>query len=199
MSRNSKIILGSLGGTTLLCIVLAIIFFLVAEWQNRRNLANMHIEDPATIAQVANTMADYNLPPKYNEALVSRLLTTNVLYIFVAEDTPDNLSYPRITLVQFPPEKYPSALAAREKLRQAGPEIETEDGTLEVTDAVTTLIRGQQVGLTYYKWLDDNAEEHRAIVSDVFKGKKGFLQLKIEGSARGWNEAEIDAFIQSIR
>jgi len=170
-----------------------------AEWQNRRNLDNMFVQDPAVITRMARDMADYDLPPDYKESLVAKLLTTNVLYIFAAEDTPDNLSYPRVTLVQYPLEKYPNALAAREKMRQADPQIETEVGTVEVTDEVTTIIRGQEVGLTYYKLQNSEGEEFRAIVSDVFTGKQGFLQLTIEGPVQGWNQEMIDAFVHSIR
>jgi len=199
MSKNTKIALGGLGGTLLLCIGLGVAFFLFAEWQNRRNLDNMFVQDPAVIARMARDMADYDLPPHYEEILVSKLFTTNVLYIFAAEDTPDNLSYPRITLVQYPLEKYPNALAAREKMRQAGPKVETEFGIAEVTDQMTMSIREQEVGLTVYKWFDDGGEEYRTMISDVFKGKNGFLQLAIEGPVRGWDEEMIDAFVHSIR
>ncbi len=201
MSRNTKTILGISGGTLLLCMGLVVAFFVFAEWQNRRMLANMHITDPAIIAQVANGMGNYDLPPNYNERFVSKLRTTNALYLIVDEDTPDSRSHPIITLIHFPPERYLSARAARENLRHAGPEIETEWGraTLEVTDEVTTIVRGQEVGLTYYKWFGAEGNEYRAIISDIFTGKTGFLQLKIEGPARGWNEEMIDSFIQSIR
>jgi len=199
MSKNTKIALGSLGGAILLCIVLAVAFLGFAEWQNRRNLANMFIQDPVVIAQMANDMTDYDLPPHYEEAMVSKLLTTNVLYIFATEDTPDNLSYPRITLVQFPPRKYASAAAARETMRQAGSQFETEDGMVILAEEVTTIVRGQDVRLTIYHWVDGSGEEHRTIVSDVFAGKQGFLQLAIEGPLQGWDEEMIDAFIQSIR
>jgi hypothetical protein len=199
MSKNTKIILGSLGGTLLLCIGLVVAFSVFAEWQNRRNLANMRVEDPTAIAQIANTMADYELPPHYEEALILKISTTNALYIFAAEDTPDNLSYPRITLMQFPPHKYASALAAREKMRQAGSQFETEDGQVVSREEVTTTIRGQEVGLTIYHSVNNSGEEQRSIVSDVFAGKEGFLQLIIEGPLQGWDEEMIDAFIQSIR
>lgn len=199
MSKNTKIVLGSLGGTLLLCIGLTVALLGVAEWQNRRNLANMFIQDPVVIARMARDMTDYDLPPHYEETVVAKLSTTNVMYILAAEDTPDNLSYPRITLAQFPLEKYPNALAAREKMRQSGPQIETETGMLEVTDEVTTIIRGQEVGLTHYKLQNTEGEEFRAIVSDVFAGKQGFLQLKIEGPVQGWDEKMIDAFVRSIR
>lgn len=199
MSRSTKIVLGSLGGTMLLCIVLAVAFPLFAEWQNRRRLADMYIKDPAIIAQMANDMADYDLPPNYREGLVQKLLTTNALYIVVDEDIPDRNGYPIITLVQFPPEKYPNALAAREKMRQAGPKVETEFGIAEVTGQMTIPIRNQEVGLTVYKWVDDDGEERRSMISDVFKGKNGFLQLAIEGPTQGWNQEMIDAFIASLR
>lgn len=198
MNRSTKIALGSIGGTALLCIVLVVAFFLYAEWQMRRNLANMHVKDPTAIAQIANSMTDYDLPSNYENGLVLKLLTTNALYIFVNGDIPDNLSYPRITLVQFPPEKYFSANAARKKMRQAGPQPEIEDGQVVSPDKVTILIRGQDVDLTIYHWVDHSGEEYRTMISDIFAGKKGFLQLIIEGPVRGWNEEAIDAFIQSI-
>ncbi len=199
MNKNSKIILGSLGGTLLLCVGLVAAFFGFAEWQNRRNLANMHVKDPTAIAQIADTMADYDLPSQYEEALVTRFSSTNVLYIFAREDTPNYLSYPRITLVQFPPDKYASAQAAREKMRQVGPQTDIENGRITSMEEVITTIREQKVSLTIYHWVDDAGNEHRSLASAIFTGKQGFLQLLIEGPVQGWDEEMIDAFIQSIR
>ncbi len=183
----------------LFCIITAVSIYLFMGWDARRRLEDMYIRDPAEIARIADSMADYELPPNYEEAMVTKLNNTHVLYLIVNETTPDNLSYPRISLVQFQAAQYPSAAAAREKMRlSSGVTGDLEDGTYEVTGTETVLVRGQAVELTHFTWFTPEGTAYRSLVSDVFEGKEGFLQLLIEGEAQGWDEDAIQAFIQSI-
>jgi len=183
----------------LLCIVAVIAVISFIDWDARRRLEDMHINDPAEIARIADSMADYKLPPHYEEAAAMKLGDTHTLYLFVAEDTPNNLSYPRIQLIQFQAAQYSSAVAAREKMRLLpGTTGDAKDIAYEVTGTEIILIREQMVELTHFTWLTHEGVEYRSLVSDVFEGKEGFLQLLIEGEAQGWNEENIDMFVQSI-
>ena len=70
-----KIMLG-IGGIILFCVVDAAAILLQRDRDAKRAAQEMQITDPVEIAQIASGIANYQLPPNYEEALVVKLKDT---------------------------------------------------------------------------------------------------------------------------
>jgi len=73
------------------------------------------------------------------------------------------------------------------------------DLDLELVDKQTATIRGQPVELFIYEGADREGTPVRQVVSQLFEGKSGLVMLLIMGPEAGWDQAEVEAFLQSIR
>ena len=74
-----------------------------------------------------------------------------------------------------------------------------EDIQMELVEEKTTIIHGKKVPLFLYEGIDDQGNVIKQMNSGLFEGKKGAVMIIIIGEEQGWNQAEIDAFMESIR
>jgi hypothetical protein len=158
------------------------------------------IEDPAEVAREAETFADYDLPPGYEEKLVAHLAVSKALFIRSLKPRGGTSLHQVIILMQIDNDLSLSKSEARRKIQQ-GLEQQMRDNNLnwKVADKTHIRINGQNVLLTSYESKDEMYRPVRQMVSGVFNTDSGPAALLLIGSVPGWDEEAIDAFIQSIR
>jgi hypothetical protein len=195
MNRNTKIILGVLGGVFGICLCLV-----VGGGLALRNLGDaMVIDNPAEIGAAADGIADYTLPPGYQEEGVINFIFGKMLMI-TAGDSLGPGARPVIMFMQLPDEM----LADQEDLRaQSEMGIQQALGSGEYDLAYVgernAIIREENVSLLIYEGVDANGTPFRQMISEVYSGKAGPTLLFIMGPIRGWDEKEVDSFIRSLR
>ena len=87
-------------------------------------------------------------------------------------------------------------LEFQRQMRQA---MNRQDWHLRLVDEQMATIRGQEVSLFLYEGTDDMGAELKQVVSSVFEGKSGNVMFWIMGLESEWDQAEIEAFINSLR
>jgi hypothetical protein len=195
MNRNTKIILGILGGLLGVCLCLSVAGFLVF-----RNLENsLIVDDPAEISALAGEIADYTLPPGYREEGVINFIFGKMLMITAGEPSSRN-ARPVIMFMQLPEE-----FLADEAELQAQSELGIQqalgsgDYDLAYVGEQNAIIREENVTLFIYEGVDENGTPIRQIISEVFAGKAGPTILFVIGPIRHWDQPEINAFVRSLR
>lgn len=192
MSRNMKIILGVGGVLMLLC------FCGVAASALLLNKAGQALEeavatDPAAVNAIADEIADYRLPPGYEDAFGMRLMG------FAMVGYANNGTGGSIVLMQYPAA---AGLDQEEMERQMRDALRNQGGAwyaeLEPIGQRQVTIRGQRVMLTIAEGDDTSAGALRQATA-VFEGRGGPVLLMITEPMGSWNDRAINAFLASIR
>lgn len=194
MSRNTKIVLGVIGVIVAACCLLGVIgAFLVPRFA-AQFAEQAFVEDPAQAAEVGRSIIDYELPPGYREEGAMNVAGTRM--VFIASNSRNTA----IMLMQFP-----AALSANpaEMERQMRQSLEQQSGRqgLELSTVGTeeVVINDRTVTLTTREGTDQNGSALRQVTGS-FEAKNGAIaMMMIMGPIEGWNEAEIDQFIESLR
>jgi len=201
MSRNQKILIGVIGGLVLACLCLllggGLAFQVVAPLIGEE----LVIDDPGEVAALSATMLDYELPPGYRNEMGFEILANKMLLV-APEDLAEENAGPIIMIVQVPKDLEIDQDEIRLQVQrslQRGLRMGNFDLDLELVDKQTATIRGQPVELFIYEGADREGTPVRQVVSQLFEGKSGLVMLLIMGPEAGWDQAEVEAFLQSIR
>jgi hypothetical protein len=152
----------------------------------------MVVQDPAQISQVSDKLADYDLPPGYEEEFVMDILGIQALFIM------NKFEGSMITLMQINTNIYGDSEATRQQFQDSFlQQYQTDNIQFYPIDQRPIEIRGDQTTLYEYEGSDSQGNQFRQWVT-VFEGKNGTVMLMIVGSKSTWNNAEMEAFIQSI-
>lgn len=148
--------------------------------------------DPESAAKAAHEIADYELPPGYQEAM-SMDFFIYATVVITDTSSPDK---PMIMLAQF------QAGADQEQMeQQIRQSFEQQSGqrgfTMKLVETKTMTIRGEEVQVFIYEGSDSGGEVMRQLIT-TFPGKDGMAMLMIMGTPQNWDQEEIDAFIESI-
>jgi hypothetical protein len=196
MSRNTKIILTIVVILLLLCLCgCGLIFFIFQSLGTM--LEQSMVTDPAGVANISESIADYELPAGYQEAFGMNLFGFSIVALVKGDlqGDADNL----IMLMQIPAYMNMSEADMEQQLRQAlERQTNTGDMQLTVVDQTTVTIRDQQVVLTISEGTDNEGEQIRQAMG-LFQGKGGPTMLMIIGPTQSWDQAAIDQFLESIR
>lgn len=195
MSRNTKIILAIIVILILLCLCgCGVVFFMFRSIGTM--LEQSVVTDPASVASISETIADYEVPAGYQEAFGMNLFGFSIVALGTGEGEgqPDNL----IMLMQIPSYMNMSEADLEQQLHQALEGQTNQDVQLSVIDEMITTIRDQEVVLTISEGADSDGQQIRQLMG-LFQGKGGPTMLMIIGPTQGWDQATIDQFIQSIR
>jgi hypothetical protein len=194
MSRNMKIVLGVIGVIVALCCLLGVVAaFLVPRFATQF-AEQAFVDDPEHAAEVGRSIIDYELPPGYREEGAVNVAGTRMVFITSASRNAV------IMLMQFP-----AALRAdeAEMERQMRQSLEQQSGrqglNLSTVGTEEIVINDRAVTLTTREGTDQNGAAVRQ-VTGAFEAKNGAIaMLMMMGPIDGWNEAEIDQFIDSLR
>jgi hypothetical protein len=154
--------------------------------------------DPEGAAEAAHAIADYELPPGYQEQMAVDLFVYSMVMIGPNSTEPSSSSgKPMIMLAQF--QAGADQQQMQEQLRQSFEQRSGQRGlSMELVEVKEMTIRGAAVEVFIYEGSNESGSVLRQLIT-TFPGKDGTAMLMIMGSPDDWDQEEIDAFIESIR
>lgn len=194
-NKNKWIWIG-LGAALLFCCCAVLAAYLVFR-QAGQTLQDGMKTDPESAAQAAHKIADYDLPPGYQEQMSMDILFYSFVIIAPDTDTQPTTS-PLIMLAQFS-QTGMDREQMEQQLRQAFEQQSGQRGAdMQVVEVKNMVIRGEEVEVTIFEGTDTNGYVMRQLITS-FPGKDGTAMLMITGSPSTWDDKVIDDFIESIR
>ncbi len=195
--KSNKWIWWALGGAALFCLCavgVAVFLFARVGQQVQKGMKT----DPASAAQAAHAIADYELPPGYQEKVAMDLFIYTM--VMIGPESTGSSTYadePIIMLAQF------KAGAAdqqqmEEQIRRSFEQQSGQNGvTTKVVETKKMTIRGTEVEVITYEGTGQNETAIREQIT-TFPGKNGIAMLMIVGDPQHWDKEAIDKFIESI-
>lgn len=190
MSRNTKIILVVLSTLALICVLLCVAVSLLMT----RAASSIATKDPVQMKKVAAQIADYTLPPGYQELMGTDLLFEKIAMIGPGPDSDEpGVS---IMLLQVTTANTNQA-QMEEQMRQAfAGQFRGNQGFFEHVDERTVTIKGKPTVLSISEADMPSGTLRQA--TGVFSGKGGLAMVMITGSVDEWDWKMLDDFFQSI-
>jgi hypothetical protein len=193
-NKNKWIWIG-LGAALLFCCCAVLAAYLVFR-QAGQTLQDGMKTDPESAAQAAHKIADYDLPPGYQEQMSMDILFYSFVIIAPDTDTQPTTS-PLIMLAQFS-QTGMDREQMEQQLRQAFEQQSGQRGAdMQVVEVKNMVIRGEEVEVTIFEGTDTDGYVMRQLITS-FPGKDGTAMLMIMGSPSAWDDNMIDDFIESI-
>lgn len=194
-NKNKWIWIG-LGAALLFCCCAVVAAILVFR-QAGKTIEEGMKTDPESAAQAARKIADYDLPPGYQEQMSMDILFYS--FVIIAPDTNTQTSTsPLIMLAQFS-QAGMDRQQMEQQLRQAFEQQSGQRGAdMQVVEVKNMVIRGEEVEVTIFEGTDTNGYVVRQLITS-FPGKDGTAMLMVMGSPSAWDDKVIDDFIESIR
>lgn len=200
MSKNTKIILGIVGGVIVLCMCVCLGGWAALKIGGTSLAETMAIDDPAEAATLGHGMLDYTLPAGYQEKIAINFFVMKMVLISPGNTNIQDSSQTIMMMAEFPSSFVSNEEDMRDQLRQQmNQTVGERNWKMEFVEEVPRVIRGQEVNLMIYEGVDENGTPMRQIISNTFKGKNGQMILWMAGSKAGWDQPAIDTFINSIR
>jgi len=192
MSRGLKIAL----------VVLAVILFcccvagLGATLLGARLFGRAIITDPGRAEAIGHEIAEYELPPGYDEMFAMNVVGIKMVAIGPTTPTPESMV---IMLMQFPA----SLEISREEMeRQMEQALARQTGLgsaeMRVVGQEQVTIKGEPVTLTIREGAAEDGRRLRQ-ATGLFQGRGGPTMLMVMGEATAWDQPLLDRFIASIR
>lgn len=194
-NKNKWIWIG-LGAALLFCCCAVVAAILVFR-QAGKTIEDGMKTDPESAAQAARKIADYDLPPGYQEQMSMDIMFYS--FVIIAPDTDAQATTsPIIMLAQFS-QAGMDRQQMEQQLRQAFEQQSGQRGAdMQVVEVKNMVIRGEEVEVTIFEGTDTNGYVVRQLITS-FPGKDGTAMLMIMGSPSAWDDKVIDDFIESIR
>ena len=192
MSRNTKIVIGIIGGILGVCCLVVIVAVLVLPGMFGNFAESM--DDPAEAAEVAESIVDYDLPSGYEEQGAMNFLGFRMAFI----NGPSESTI--IMLAEFPQSLAGDEEQMQQQMRDA---FANRTGTgqnvnLEFVSSEDVTINGAAATLATYEGTDGQGNNVRQIVG-VFEAKSGSPgMLMLFGDQDNWDENGISRFLDSL-
>jgi hypothetical protein len=191
-SKTTRTILIILGVLVLCCCIVLGGGYLLTRYGFEYLGNTMIVQDPAQISQVSDKLADYDLPPGYEEEFVMDILGIQALFSFNGNNGS------MITMMQINTSLYGDSESTRQQFQDSFlQQFQTDNIQFTAVDQRPIEIRGDQTTLYEYEGSDSQGNQFRQWTT-VFEGKNGTVMLMIVGSKNTWDDAEMEAFIQSM-
>ncbi len=191
MSRNTKIVLGIIGGIVGVCCLIGIVVALVLP----RMFEGMAegFDDPAAAAEVANSIVDYELPAGYQvEGSMNLLVMEMALIVSQDEETV-------IMLAEFSDFFTGNEQEMQRQMQEAfASQTGSQNADLQFVSSEETTINDAAATLNTYEGTDGNGNAVRQIIG-VFESNNGSpAMLMIFGYMDNWDNSSIDSFLESL-
>lgn len=148
--------------------------------------------DPVKAAEIARSLASYNLPSGYQEK--SYFQTMGISQVILAPlDSNDGMT---ILLVQ-PGMSLNDEEIATEMQDAWAKDVGLHTYKTSLTSNETTILCGQDATLSYREGKDETGQAVRQLITG-FYGKTGWTVLVIVGQMESWNQNLVDEFLQSL-
>jgi hypothetical protein len=189
MNNTRRIVLILVSGLVMVCLCLVAAGFVAvrsAGWVLARTLER----DAATVAEVGNDIATYELPAGFGDAFAADLAGFSLVGYTGAD------RHSHIYLFQAPATVNLDQVDMEQQLRRGA----GADNWVEVTevDRYPCEIRGQQTTLVVSEGANHEQEPYRT-ASALFAGKGGTALVNISMPSASWDQAVVDEFIESLR
>ncbi len=192
MSRNAKIVIGVVSSLLLLCACVGFIS-LGALGSLGMTVANAVTTNPVAVDDAAVRIADFQLPAGYRSEASLSLGG----YTFISYAPGDGHSH--IQMVQAPASVQVDQSTLEQYAQQANPNVRRDRySQVRTVGQTQATIRSQNVTLLISEGTNRDGQLYRTMTG-VFQGKSGPTLLSVESPVSTWNQAEVDAFIASIR
>ncbi len=195
--KSNKWIWWAVGGAALFCLCavgVAVFLFARVGQQIQKGMKT----DPAAAAQAAHAIADYELPPGYQEQVAMDLFIYTM--VMIGPESTSSSSYtdqPMIMLAQFKA----GASDQKQMEEQIQRSFEQQSGqngvATKVVETRKMTIRGEEVEVVTYEGTGNTGSAIREQIAS-FPGKNGIAMLMIMGDPQHWDKEAIDKFIESI-
>lgn len=153
-------------------------------------------DDPESVARIASSIADYDIPAGYEQKAFEML---SIKYVFM---TSSNEDAPLIMLVQFPKNMASNQEEMQKEMERAMARQSGQVATaMKAVEEKAYTIRGQEVQATIMEG-ETEVEGSRIVTRQmivIFQGKTGIAALMFLGSKDGWDQEKIDSFVESLR
>ncbi len=191
MSRNTKIVVGIIGGILAVCCLLGIVAALFLP-RIAENFAE-NVNDPAAASEVANNIVNYELPSGYEEQGAMNIFGFRMAFI----TGPGEQSM--IMLAEFPSSLAGDEEQMQQQMRDAfANQTGSQNVNLEFVSSEDVIINGQEVALGTYEGTDEEGNTVRQMLG-VFETKSGSPgMLMIFGRQDNWDEGGISRFLDSL-
>jgi hypothetical protein len=195
MSRTTKIVIGIVGGLLLLCCLGIGLAALLLPRAVQNFAENSITDDPEQVAEVGQSILDYELPPGMQEEGAMGFAGIKMVFITAG---PGNDAM--VMLMQFPAIMQANEEEMRRQLEDAMTQQSGQQQfNMEVVSEDEVVINDQNTVLTTLEGTDENGNSIRQITG-VFESKAGNPAMIMAISPiAAWEEANIDEFIESLR
>ncbi len=191
MNKTTKIILGVTAGVVVVCLIVAAAGFLLARATGRA-LGSVLLTDANKVAEISGTIAEYTLPSGFGNGYASQVAG----YTLVGYTGSDGHSH--VYFFQLPAGVKVEQAEIERQLNQAVGEPAISRRSSQVVSQTPATICGQQTNLVVSEGINSDNQPFRQ-VSALFQGKGGQAAVTFERPLSSWDQAEVDAFLRSIR
>jgi hypothetical protein len=150
-------------------------------------------DNPENVERIASEIAEYEMPAGYTQMAFELL---NFKYVFLTPEA--NPSQPFIMLMKIPDGMGDPAEMQKELERAMSQQTGGSAANMQPVEEKSYTIRGQQVKAVIMEGSTDSGLKMRQM-STIFQGQSGMVAMMFSGTAEGWDQGVIDAFIASIR
>jgi hypothetical protein len=197
MDRKTKTILAVAAGIVVMCACTGVSVFILGRWgvnQFVEQIQENATRDPDEIEVIATSIADFDLPRRYQPDFGFKMMGTSVVNYTAGEQ------YNRIILMQFLRSAQLNPDQMRQQLRRslAGRSSSSIDEDMTVIEQRDVIVRSQPAIMTVSEGVNSEGQTQRQ-VQVYFQGKEGLAVLSVTSLIGDWDQAEVDAFIASFR
>ena len=193
-NKNRRIWIG-LGAAALFCLCAVVVAGYIFMQMGRQFQEGMKT-DPEGASEAAHAIADYELPPGYQERMAMSFLVYS--FVMIGPDSPGTTTGPLIMLAQFDP----MGTSQEQMEQQIRRSFEQQSGrrglNMPLVKVEKMTLRGEEVDVATYEGTDESGIVIRQLITS-FPGKDGTAMLMNMGATEGWDQDAIDDFIKSIR
>jgi hypothetical protein len=195
MSKNSKIALIIIAIVIVLCICACVAGAIILRTTGKVMEENLVLDDPQKAQSVAQSILDYDLPAGYQEEGAMDMGFMKMVMI-----VDQSSSYgPLIMIAEMPSGMGIDETVMRQQIEQSMQRsMGYSNFNVKLVDEQVRTIRGGEVTFFEYAGTDGSGNQVKQLVSEFFEGENGTVMLMIVGDDSNWDQAEIDAFLDSI-
>ena len=195
MSKNSKIALIIIAIVIVLCICACVAGAIILRTTGKVMEENLVLDDPQKAQSVAQSILDYDLPAGYQEEGAMDMGFMKMVMI-----VDQSSSYgPLIMIAEMPSGMGIDETVMRQQIEQSMQRsMGYSNFNVKLVDEQVRTIRGDEVTFFEYAGTDGSGNQVKQLVSEFFEGENGIVMLMIVGDDSNWDQAEIDAFLDSI-
>ena len=200
MSKNTKIVLGIVGGVTALCVCICVGGWIALKISGKVLQETIVQDTPEEAAATAKEIIDYKLPTGYQEQMAMNMGFIQMITIADTQSTDTENARPLIMIASMSSDIEADEEELRLQIQLSMQRSSNRQGyEMKLVEEQEVTISEQQVNLMIYEGVDEKGNPIKQIVSGLFDGKNSKVMLFIMGQESNWNQEEIDTFIASIK